>query len=163
MIRGISPSRALRKKLYWQYSRADIKAPAMRIKEWDYYYVGTQDYGICLTVSDAAYVSRVSASILRYGKKPKQMNDSEIGAFPMGKLHMPLSSKIGDVHAKVGTAEMTFENDGKTRHLFRHIRKLLQHEKSRLNSILCFRIFRPKAWLSPRLLIRISIFIIIKK
>ena len=27
------------KKLYWQYSRADIKAPAMRIKEWDYYYV----------------------------------------------------------------------------------------------------------------------------
>ena len=106
------------KKLYWQYSRADIKAPAMRIKEWDYYYVGTQDYGICLTVSDAAYVSCVSASILRYGKKPKQMNDSEIGAFPMGKLHMPLSSKIGDVHAKVGTAEMTFENDGKTRHLF---------------------------------------------
>lgn len=81
------------KKLYWQYSRADIKAPAMRIKEWDYYYVGTQDYGICLTVSDAAYVSCVSASILRYGKKPKQMNDSEIGAFPMGKLHMPLSSK----------------------------------------------------------------------
>lgn len=106
------------KKLYWQYSRADIKAPAMRIKEWDYYYIGTQDYGICLTVSDAAYVSCVSASILRYGKKPKQMNDSEIGAFPMGKLHMPLSSKIGDVHAKVGTAEMTFENDGKSRHLF---------------------------------------------
>ena len=44
------------KKLLWQYSRADIKAPKIRIKEWDYYYIGTQDYGLCLTISDAGYV-----------------------------------------------------------------------------------------------------------
>ena len=33
------------KKLYWKYDRADIKAPKWRIKEWDYYYIGTQDWG----------------------------------------------------------------------------------------------------------------------
>ena len=39
------------KKLFWQYDRADIKAPKIRIKEWDYYYIGNQDYGLCLTLS----------------------------------------------------------------------------------------------------------------
>ena len=43
----------------WQYSREDIKAPKWRIKEWDYYYIGNQEYGLCLTISDAGYVSAI--------------------------------------------------------------------------------------------------------
>ena len=39
------------KKLLWEYNRENITASKMRIKEWDYYYIGTQDYGICLTIS----------------------------------------------------------------------------------------------------------------
>lgn len=106
------------KKLYWDYNRKDIKAPKMRIKEWDYYYIGTQDYGLCLTISDSGYVSCLSISILGFGEKPFQMNDSEIGAFPLGKLNLPNTSVKGDISAKVGTCEMTFANDGVTRHLF---------------------------------------------
>lgn len=106
------------KKLYWQYDRADIKAPKIRIKEWDYYYIGTQDYGLCLTISDVGYVSSLSISLLGFGDQPFQMNDSELGIMPMGKVKMPYTSEKGDVSAKAGTLEMTFTNNGRERHLF---------------------------------------------
>ncbi len=106
------------KKLYWEYNRSDIKAKKMRIKEWDYYYIGNQDCGLCLTISDSGYVSCLSISLMGFGDKPFQMNDSEIGPFPLGKLNLPSTSVKGDIHSKVGTCEMTFANDGKTRHLF---------------------------------------------
>lgn len=106
------------KKLLWQYSRADIKAPKIRIKEWDYYYIGNRDYGLCLTLSDAGFVSCLTVSFLEFGDKPLQMNDSEIGALPLGKLNMPPTSERGDTHAKVGTCDMHFENDGEVRHLY---------------------------------------------
>ncbi len=106
------------KKLYWKYSRNDIKANKIRIKEWDYYYIGTQDYGLCLTISDSGYVSCLSVSILGFGDNPFQMNDSEIGALPLGKLNLPNTSEKGDIKSKVGTCDMTFENDGTKRHLY---------------------------------------------
>lgn len=105
------------KKLLWQYDRKDIKAPRLRIKEWDYYYIGTQDYGLCLTISDVGYVSCLSISLLEFGENPVQYNDSEIGVMPLGKLNMPSTSVKGDVKAFVGTADMSFTNDGETRHL----------------------------------------------
>lgn len=106
------------KKLLWKYSRNDIKANKLRIKEWDYYYIGTQDYGLCLTVSDVGYVSSLSVSLLGFGNKPFQMNDSELGILPLGKVNMPETSVYGDVTAKAGTLEITFNNDGQKRHLF---------------------------------------------
>ena len=106
------------KKLLWEYNRNDITAPKIRIKEWDYYYIGTQDYGLCLTISDAGYVSCLSVSFLQFGEKPVQMNDSEIGVLPLGKLNLPPTSEAGNIHAKVGTADMSFLNNGKERRLY---------------------------------------------
>ena len=106
------------KKLYWKYERNAIKSSKLRIKEWDYYYIGTQDYGLCLTVSDVGYVSSLSVSLLRFGDKPFQMNDSELGILPLGKVNMPSTSVSGNVSAKAGTFDVTFNNDGTKRHLF---------------------------------------------
>ena len=105
------------KKLYWIYDRADIKAPKWRIKEWDYYYIGCADYGLCLTISDAGFVSSLSASVLTFGEHPTMKNGSAMGWFPLGKLHLPATSEKGDVAAKVGKADMRFANDGKIRRL----------------------------------------------
>ena len=105
------------KKLLWQYAREDIKAPRWRIKEWDYYYIGTQDYGLCLTISDSGYVSNLAVTLLGFGKEPFQLNDSEIGAFPLGKMGLPATSVRGDIAAKLGRMDMRFENDGARRHL----------------------------------------------
>lgn len=106
------------KRLLWDYSRRDIKAPKMRIKEWDYYYIGNRNYGLALTISDSGYVSCLSASILEFGESPLQMNDSELGALPLGKLNLPETSEVGNIHARVGTANMSFDNDGAIRHLY---------------------------------------------
>jgi len=110
------------KKLFWEYDRADIRAPKYRIKEWDYYYIGCQDHGLALTISDAGYVSSLSASLLTFGKNPTQMNDGAMGILPLGKLHLPNTSVCGDLSAKVGTAEMAFFNDGERRMLLGTIR-----------------------------------------
>ncbi len=42
---------------YWQYDRVAVKAPWYRIKEWDYYYVISDDLnrGITFTISDLGY------------------------------------------------------------------------------------------------------------
>ena len=106
------------KKLFWKYDRKDIKANPLRIKEWDYYYIGTQEYGVALTLSDSGYVSCLSISLLGFCGEPFQFNDSEIGFFPLGKLKLPASSEIGNCRAKVGTCKMDFNNNGKVRHLF---------------------------------------------
>lgn len=106
------------KKLLWQYDRNDIKASKLRIKEWDYYCINNQDYALCLTISDSGYVSCLSVSVLEFGENPTQKNDSELGFLPLGKMNLPPTSEKGNIRAKVGTAEMNFDNNGKGRHLY---------------------------------------------
>ncbi|HBF68515.1 MAG TPA: DUF2804 domain-containing protein, partial [Firmicutes bacterium] len=47
-----------------EYKRSDIKAHKSRIKEWDYYYIGNDRYGIALTIADNSYMSLASLSFL---------------------------------------------------------------------------------------------------
>ena len=37
-----------------EYSREDIKASALRIKEWDYYLIYNQHFALALTIHDNA-------------------------------------------------------------------------------------------------------------
>ena len=106
------------KRLLWEYDRADIKAPKIRIKEWDYYYIGNDEFGLCLTISDAGFVTSLNVSLLGFGEYPFQINDGVLDALPLGSLGMPWTSEKGDVHAKVGRADMHFLNDGTTRRLY---------------------------------------------
>ena len=43
------------RKMLLEYNRNDIKAKKMRIKEWDYYLIHNQEYGICLTLDENGY------------------------------------------------------------------------------------------------------------
>ena len=52
-----------------EYDRKAIKRMAWRIKEWDYYYVGDDKYGVALTVADNSYMSLVSVSVLDFVNK----------------------------------------------------------------------------------------------
>ena len=105
------------KKLLWEYNRENITASKMRIKEWDYYYVGCDEHALCLTVADMGYVGALSISVMDF-VTPSQFTNSSIFLFPMGKLNMPRTTERGDVHHRNGKTEMTFTCDGKTRHLF---------------------------------------------
>lgn len=80
-----------------QYSRAQIKAPKFRIKEWDYYLVVGDDCAVAFTLSDDGYVGLQSVSLLDFSEKPWEHTETILDAFPMGKLKMPADSSEGNI------------------------------------------------------------------
>ena len=98
------------------YNRKDIRASRLRIKEWDYYYLQKGDLAFALTVADNGYMAMVSVSILDFAK-PGFLTVSRMKAFPMGRLHMPASSKEGTVHCKTRDCELIFDTKDGVRHL----------------------------------------------
>ncbi len=99
-----------------EYDRNDIKAPKWRIKEWDYYYIGNDSYGVALTISDVGILGVVTLSIIDLEKATETSSNGAV-LFPMGKFNMPSSPEIGSVSRKAGKVEMSFKNDGKVRRI----------------------------------------------
>ena len=85
----------------WKYRRKSIKAPAFRIKEWDYYMVlhdgGEEDsYAVCFTISDDGYVGLQSVTLLCLNQEhPWEHTETVLNVFPMGKFKLPESSDYG--------------------------------------------------------------------
>ena len=99
-----------------KYDRNSIKANKSRIKEWDYYYIGNDKYGIALTIADNSYMSMVSLSFLDFVNK-EDITKSIIGFFSNGKLNLPSSSEDGDVSFKNKKCSFLFKNNNGDRHL----------------------------------------------
>ena len=102
------------KTFVWQYDRKDIKASKSLIKEWDYYYIGNDDYALCVTLADMGYIGAFSASVIDF-KNAWQITKSNVILFPMGKLKMPSSTEVGGVSYNKNGFKVTFENDGTAR------------------------------------------------
>ena len=62
------------------YDRNAIKAPGWRIKEWDYYYIGNDDYGVALTIADNSYMGLDSVTLLDF-RIPWQQTTSPMSFF----------------------------------------------------------------------------------
>ena len=78
-----------------RYRRNMIKAPAFRIKEWDYYLVMGKDFAGAFTISDDGYIGLQSVSLLGLGEEPWEHTETILNLFPMGKLHLPQNSRSG--------------------------------------------------------------------
>ena len=105
-----------------EYRRSDIKASGFRIKEWDYYLIYNDKFGIALTLDDNSYMSMLSASILDF-ENATETTTSPIGIMPMGKTNMPPSSVSGISKLKIGKSEFTFTVTNGERHLVCHLDK----------------------------------------
>lgn len=97
------------RKLCQIYDRNDIKAPAFRIKEWDYYLIMSEKFAVALTVSDDGYIGLQSASLLLFDETPWEHTETVLNFFPMGKLKMPSTSDIGDVSYKDKRLNIKYE------------------------------------------------------
>lgn len=84
------------KKLLYTYDRNDIKASKFKIKEWDYYLITNDDYGVAFTIADNAYLGFVSVSLLDF-KNQEYKTYSSMKPFTMGKFKLPPTSVKGDV------------------------------------------------------------------
>ena len=99
-----------------EYDSSKIKAGKMRIKEWDYYYFGDDQYGIARTIDDNRYRGLCSFSILDFQKK-EFLNHAKRFAFPMGKVNLPSTSEDGSVSKMGKKYSISFENRKGQRHL----------------------------------------------
>jgi hypothetical protein len=89
-----------------RYRRRAIRAPWHRIKEWDYYCVLSENYGLALTVADNSYMGLLSASWLDFSK-PDAITESIILPFTRGRMKLPESADAGDIlqrHPKISLA-----------------------------------------------------------
>ena len=108
------------KKLLPVYRRKDIKANALRIKEWDYYCVNNGRFALCLTIADNGYMGLDSISLLDF-ENGWEITNSPMSLMPMGKVGLPASSKVGDVKVEKKDYTMSFRNDGKTLSVLREV------------------------------------------
>ena len=101
----------------FDYRRGDIKAPRIRIKEWDYYLVMGQGFAGAFTVSDDGYIGLQSVSLLVFGDEPWEHTETVLNAFPMGRLKLPPTSAQGDTvyEDKRLTLRFTHEAEGRRR------------------------------------------------
>lgn len=104
------------------YNRDDIKAGKLRIKEWDYYYIGNDKFGIALTIDDNSYMKLGSVSVLEFDTK-YWVTKSAMGFMSLGKTNLPPSSKVGSVSQNYKKLKLEFINDGNTRHLLAYMKK----------------------------------------
>lgn len=87
------------RELVWQYERSGIKVPKYRIKEWDYYFISNDRYGVAFTISDLAYVGMISVSVLDFEKK-EHHTETVLSPMPMGKFHLGNDSNQGNAEFK---------------------------------------------------------------
>ena len=97
-----------------QYDRSKIAAPKFRIKEWDYYYVGNDHYGLAITVADLGYLGMDSISILDFDNK-WQCTKSPIAPLPMGRKKLPPSTLEGDVKSSGKNHYISYKQKGSER------------------------------------------------
>ena len=98
------------------YDRKTIKAPKWRIKEWDYYLITNDRFGVALTIDDNGYMGLLSASVLDF-EAHTETTVSPMFWLPMGKTGFPASSAAGDVRKTLKQASGAFEHTEEGRRL----------------------------------------------
>ena len=97
------------RRMVQQYRRSMIKAPAWRIKEWDYYLIVDKDFAAAFTISDDGYIGLQSVSLLTFEGEPWEHTETVLNPFPMGKLNLPDHSSAGVTRYEDKRLSMVFE------------------------------------------------------
>lgn len=103
------------------YDRKKVKGGFARLKEWDYYYVGNERFGIALTIADNSYMGLDSISFLSFEGAPWEVTKSPMSLFPMGKTNLPPTSAAGITEHSGKGYGMRFAVEGGKRHLTAHM------------------------------------------
>jgi hypothetical protein len=78
-----------------KYNREDV-ARKSRLKEWDYYLVSNNAYGIALTVGKTSPLALLSATFFDFTART-ETTKTVVAFVPGDRLCMPLSSESGDI------------------------------------------------------------------
>lgn len=103
--------------LILDYRKKDVKANKIRMKEWDYYLIQNEDFGVALTIDNNTYMGLISASFLDF-KSKKEKTTSIMLPFPGNKLRLPETSVIGDIKYQDNRVKASFCHDSGNRKLY---------------------------------------------
>lgn len=98
------------KTALFNYNRNAIKANSLRIKEWDYYCVLNEHFGIALTVADNSYMGLDSITLFDFDQKT-EITQSFMQWLTLGKKNLPSSSTLGEVRVSDKTHAIRFYLD----------------------------------------------------
>ena len=115
------------KSLILDYDRKAIKANSTRIKEWDYYLIYNDDYGVALTIDDNSYMALDSISLLDFNSSWEHTN-SPMKFMTMGKRNFPSTSVKGDIEVHEKGYYLSFVNNGRERILSFHMDNFLDNK-----------------------------------
>lgn len=90
------------------YQKSALKTPRFRLKEWDYYYVGNDQYGIATTLADNGYMWLASVTFFDFAHKG-EVTRTKMGWFK-SRFKMPESSETGDVTFKKGGFRISYQH-----------------------------------------------------
>jgi len=79
-----------------KYAHDAVSAPWYRLKEWDYYCVMGEEYGVSFVIADNGYMGLLSVTWLDF-TTPDTMAELRILPFPRGRMGMPESADAGDI------------------------------------------------------------------
>lgn len=112
------------KKLLPIYNRQDIKANSLRIKEWDYYLVCNDHYGVALTIADNSYMGFDSISFLNFDECWEKTK-SAMQVLTRGKKKLPPSSAEGDLEVQNKKYKLKFSHQNGKRILDFHMENFI--------------------------------------
>lgn len=102
------------KKAHFKYDRNAIKAKGMRIKEWDYYCILNDHFGLALTIADNAYMGLDSITLFNFDDR-KEISKSFMQWLTFGKKNFPSHSSEGEVRVDAKTHHIHFTLENKVR------------------------------------------------
>lgn len=121
------------KKLIQKYDKRAIKTSRLRLKEWDYYYVGNEHYGVALTIADNGYMGLDSISFLMFDKAlrgldvpgklamPWEITKSSMKALTLGCACLPETSEEGISESMGRGYRICFEATKEKKHLMAYM------------------------------------------
>jgi len=134
-VRGEVMEAGYATSLVKEYSRKRNKCGGLRIKEWDYYYIGDNHQGIACTIADNDYLWLASVTLFNFDLG-KEITKTKMGFFSRGKLNMPSTSEKGDIiFNKKGMKISYLHEDGK-RHIIVDVKDFQKGHDLKANMIL---------------------------
>lgn len=118
-----------------KYHRKDICVSSLRIKEWDYYAVLNEAFGLGLTIADNGYMGFVSVTVFDFDAG-KEISKTIMTPLPLGKFKLPENSETGDLHFSNKEISLYFKNEAGRRVLSMNIPDF-EKGKSLKGTVIC--------------------------
>ncbi|MBQ1827504.1 MAG: DUF2804 domain-containing protein [Erysipelotrichaceae bacterium] len=96
------------RKLLPVYNKQHDLLSRLKTKEWDYYYIGNDHYGIALTIDDNGYMAQDTISFFDFDKAV-HITNSKMQLMTLGNKNLPASSVSGTTEYFAKDYHMSFK------------------------------------------------------